>query len=120
MTEEVPQSNADGVSQDAKSISDADLQALLAMDIDRYFPLLIEKYADSLYRFATYKGVVGRENAEDVVQQALMNAYTALRNHAGGYILSMNLRSWLYTIIRHESYKFINKYSSRYVSISLD
>jgi RNA polymerase sigma-70 factor (ECF subfamily) len=56
-----------------------------------------------------------REDAEDLVQQSLLNAYRAWRRFDG-----RNLRSWLIRILRNEHLSKIKRDSSRPQETALD
>ncbi len=57
-----------------------ELLSLLAGDPDGHFRLLVQVYQQRLYRFALR--LAGRpEDAEDIVQEAFLHAYYALKVH---------------------------------------
>jgi RNA polymerase sigma factor (sigma-70 family) len=62
---------------------------------DRAFEEIVRRYRSSLVTFAG--GIVPGDHAEDVVQEALTKAHTAL----GRGDAEINLRPWLYTIVRN-------------------
>ena len=76
---------------------DEELLSLLAADLDGHFRQLVELYQQRLYLFALR--LVGHpHDAEDMVQEAFMRAYYALRGTPARKVHILNLRSWLYTI----------------------
>ena len=76
---------------------DEHLLSLLASDLDDHFRQLVEVYQQRLYLFA--KRLVGRpDDAEDIVQEAFLRAYYALKGTPTRKIRILNLRKWLYTI----------------------
>jgi RNA polymerase sigma-70 factor (ECF subfamily) len=73
------------------------LPTLLAQDLDHYFGELALAYQDRLYAFAlSLTGSV--QDAEDIVQEALLGAYITLGNYPAGRIRLLQLRSWLYKL----------------------
>ena len=72
---------------------DQELLSLLASDLDGHFRRLVEVYQQRLYLFALR--LAGRpDDAEDIVQEAFLRAYYALK----GKIRILNLHKWLITI----------------------
>lgn len=77
--------------------TDLALVARLAANLDTAFPALVEAHAARLYTIADrYLGVPG--DAEEVAQDALVRAYTALAGYDAERIRELNLRPWLATI----------------------
>ena len=77
--------------------TDLALAARLAANLDSAFPALVDAHAARLYTIADrYLGVPG--DAEEVAQDALVRAYTALAGYDAARIRSLNLRPWLATI----------------------
>jgi RNA polymerase sigma factor (sigma-70 family) len=74
--------------------SDERLVSLARTGHNQAFVAIVSRYQRELLVFARRSGPEGR--AEDVVQQALLNAFVALR---GGTEV-VHLRGWLYTIVR--------------------
>jgi RNA polymerase sigma factor (sigma-70 family) len=73
------------------------LPALLAQDLDHYFGELALSYQDRLYAFAlSLTGSV--QDAEDIVQEALLGAYITLVNYPAERTRLLKLRSWLYKL----------------------
>jgi RNA polymerase sigma-70 factor (ECF subfamily) len=76
---------------------DEELLALLATDLDHHFRLLVENYQQRLYRFALH--LTGHPaDAEDIVQEAFLRAYHALKGFSVSKIRVVKLRQWLYAI----------------------
>jgi RNA polymerase sigma factor (sigma-70 family) len=84
-------------SLDAKS--DEQLAALSAVGDARAFGVLVGRHRAGLLSLA--RRVVGPERAEDVLQESLLDAWSALR--AGTTV--GHVRGWLYQIVRHASWK---------------
>jgi RNA polymerase sigma factor (sigma-70 family) len=82
-----------------RSQSDERLVALAREGRERAFSTLVERYRRPLLGFARRIGA--GERAEDVVQQALMQAWTALQNGAE----VAHARGWLHQIVRHAAWK---------------
>ncbi len=73
------------------------LLARLAQDLEAAFPALVEAHAGRLYTIAhRYLGVAG--DAEEVAQDALVRAYTALGEYEATRIRGLRLKGWLATI----------------------
>lgn len=62
---------------------------------DQAFEAVVDRYRDELLRYATR--IVGDARAEDVVQQALLNALSAMRKGSQ----QIQLRPWLYRIVHN-------------------
>jgi RNA polymerase sigma factor (sigma-70 family) len=79
--------------------SDERLAALAAAGRDRAFEVLVERHRRPLLLFARH--AVGAGRAEDVVQQALLQAWRSLQ--AGAEV--KHVRGWLHQIVRHAAWK---------------
>jgi RNA polymerase sigma factor (sigma-70 family) len=77
------------------SQSDERLVALARAGHERAFTAIVERYRPELYALARRLSSEG--NGEDVVQQAFLGAFAALR--AGAEV--QHLRGWLYQIVRN-------------------
>jgi len=76
---------------------DEELLSLLATDLDSHFRRLVETYQQRLYLFALR--LTGHPaDAEDIVQEAFLRAYHALKGFPGFKIRLVKLRQWLYAI----------------------
>jgi RNA polymerase sigma-70 factor (ECF subfamily) len=76
---------------------DQELLSLLATDLDGHFRQLVEVYQQRLYHFAL--GLIVRpDDAEDIVQEAFLRAYYALKGTPTRKVRILNLRQWMYTI----------------------
>lgn len=74
-----------------------DLPELLASDLDSSFKLLVLHYQNMLYAFALrLSGSL--QDAEDIVQEALLGAYVTLLHYPPERIRALKLRAWLYTL----------------------
>jgi RNA polymerase sigma-70 factor (ECF subfamily) len=93
------------------------LPALLAQDLDRYFWKLAVAYQDQLYAFALHlTGSV--QDAEDIVQEALLGAYVTLSHYPSGRTRALQLRPWLYKLMLNVFYN--HKRKRRLLAIPLD
>jgi RNA polymerase sigma-70 factor (ECF subfamily) len=79
------------------SEEDASLVALLMQDVDSHFRQLVESYQHQLYRLML-RQVGNAQDAEDIVQEAFLRAYYALRDYAAQGVHLQYLRPWLYKI----------------------
>src|SRR5258708_17146017 len=70
--------------------------SLLATDLDGHFRQLAEVYQQRLYLLAL--SLAGRDDAEDIVQEAFIRAYYALKGTPTHKVSILNLWKWLYTI----------------------
>ncbi|HEY2770329.1 MAG TPA: RNA polymerase sigma factor [Solirubrobacteraceae bacterium] len=77
------------------SQSDERLVALAGAGHDRAFAVIVERYRGELHAHA--RRLCSDGHAEDIVQQAFLSAFAALR--AGTEV--RHLRGWLYQIVRH-------------------
>jgi RNA polymerase sigma-70 factor (ECF subfamily) len=75
----------------------AELTERLAEDLDGAFEDLVASHQDALYAFVVS---LGRDpgRAEEVVQDAFVRAYRALRSYPAQRIRAMSLRPWLHRI----------------------
>ena len=78
----------------------ADLPTLLAADLDGYFGQLVLDYQHRLYTFALHQ-TGSAEDAEDIVQEALLRAYYALGDYPAERVRTLKLQPWLYKIALH-------------------
>ena len=82
-----------------RSQSDERLVGLAQAGHERAFAVIVERYRGELQAFARRHNADGR--AEDIVQQAFLGAFAALRSGAE----IRHLRGWLYRIVRNEAIK---------------
>ncbi len=73
------------------------LLSLLATDLDRHFRQLVIFYQQRLYSFAL-RLVGSPQDAEDIVQEAFLRSYHALKSYPVFKLRALRLRPWLYTI----------------------
>jgi RNA polymerase sigma-70 factor (ECF subfamily) len=74
------------------------LLLLLASDLSRHFRLVVLIYQRQLYGLAY--GLMGHpQDAEEIVQEALIRAYRALADYPCEQICTLKLKAWLSTIV---------------------
>jgi RNA polymerase sigma-70 factor (ECF subfamily) len=73
------------------------------LDDNARFRKIVLPYTDDAYRLAHWL-TGNRTDAEDVVQDASLRAFRAIREYAGG-----NPRSWLLSIVRNTAYSWLRK-----------
>ena len=79
---------------------DEDILALLAINVDENYECLWSKYFGQLLASAL-RWTRNQEDANDVVQEAFLRAYRCLKGYPVQRVLSLKIRSWLYTITWH-------------------
>src|SRR5262249_11886802 len=77
--------------------------SLSGLDDNARFRSIVMPHIDEAYRLAHWL-TGNRTDAEDVVQDASMRAFRAIRNYAGG-----NARSWVLSIVRNTAYSWLRK-----------
>ena len=91
----------------------ADLAGALARDLDGAFEQLVVRFQDELFRFAV--GMTGDAGAaQDVVQEAFLNAHRAIRGYAPERTRALALRPWLHRIVLN---RCRNRWRSRHVEL---
>ncbi len=97
---------------------DQELLSLLATDLDSHFRQLVEVYQQRLYLFALR--LIGRPDAaEDIVQEAFIRAYYALKGTPTHKVCILNLRKWLYTITLNIFRNCTRKHEQQVISLDL-
>jgi RNA polymerase sigma-70 factor (ECF subfamily) len=74
-----------------------------ALDDNALFRAVVLPHIDEAYRLARWLAGNGTD-AEDVVQEASLRAFRAIRAYAGG-----NPRAWLLSIVRNTAYSWLRK-----------
>jgi len=77
--------------------------ALSGLDDNARFRSIVMPHIDEAYRLAHWL-TGNRTDAEDVVQDASIRAFRAIRNYAGG-----SARSWVLSIVRNTAYSWLRK-----------
>jgi RNA polymerase sigma-70 factor (ECF subfamily) len=78
-------------------IEDEDLVALLAFNLDMYYERLVSIYWQQLRNFVL-RQTGSMQDAEDIVQEAVVRAYLALERYSPQRIQHMKIRPWLYKL----------------------
>ena len=76
---------------------------MTGLDDNARFRSIVMPHIDEAYRLAHWL-TGNRTDAEDVVQDASMRAFRAIRNYAGG-----SARSWVLSIVRNTAYSWLRK-----------
>ena len=95
------------------SYTEEELIGLLAENLDEHFPLIVSLFTGKLYHFARSNFRLIEMDAEDIVQEVMMNAYNALRGYSVERILCLKLNAWMYTIAENECIKLVNRRTKR-------
>jgi len=74
-----------------------DLLSLLATDLDHHFGQLVILYQQRLFSFAL-RLVGSPQDAEDIIQEAFLRSYHALKSYPVLKVRALRIRPWLYTI----------------------
>jgi RNA polymerase sigma-70 factor, ECF subfamily len=77
-----------------------DLRVSLASDLQRGFASLVAIYQHQLYAFLLRR-LGDPQEAEDTVQETLLQAYYTLKRYPAERIQALALRAWLYKIAMH-------------------
>ncbi|MGB8669333.1 MAG: sigma-70 family RNA polymerase sigma factor [Pseudolabrys sp.] len=77
--------------------------SLSGLDDNARFRSIVMPHIDEAYRLAHWL-TGNRTDAEDVVQDASMRAFRAIRNYTGG-----SARSWVLSIVRNTAYSWLRK-----------
>ena len=81
--------------------SEDDLLSRLSTDLDPSFERLMLTYWHPLYAFVLRR-VESQQDAEDIVSEAFVRAYLALKGYPAERVRSLKLRPWLYKITYNE------------------
>ena len=84
------------------------LLARLIADVDRSFERLMLSYWHQLYTFVV-RHAVRPQDAEDIVSEAFIRAYLALKSYPAERLRTLKLRSWLYKITYHEYCRYLER-----------
>lgn len=88
----------------------------LADDLDGTFERLVRVFQDRLYAFA-HRLCASREDAEEVVQDALVRAYRALKSYPAERVRALALQAWLYRITLNVARNRMRRQRPLHVSI---
>lgn len=87
------------------SKTDEELAALALKDQD-YFACIVERYDKKLFSYIIRISGLGREDAEDILQEVFIKTYVNLNSFDGG----LKFSSWVYRITHNE---VINSYRKK-------
>ncbi len=87
---------------------EGDLLARLSTDLDPSFERLMMTYWHQLYAFVLRR-VESQQDAEDIVSEAFVRVYLALKGYPAERIRTLKLRPWLYKITYNEYCRFIGR-----------
>jgi RNA polymerase sigma-70 factor (ECF subfamily) len=93
-----------------------ELAGLLAEDLEQNFPLVVAYYTPRL--FSLCAKMVGSE-AEDIVQQTMMQVYIRFKGRDPAWFRSLNLRAYLFQSARNECYKCLKRSQAGPVPLSV-
>lgn len=99
--------------------TDSTLKRRLARDLDRAFPDLVDEMQGLVFNGAR-RWLPGRQDAEDVTQEAFVRAYQALQGYSQERIEELRLRSWLFTITLNLCRNHARTRSRRPSQVALD
>jgi RNA polymerase sigma-70 factor (ECF subfamily) len=102
-----------------QAYDDDELTRLLAVDVDAHFPKVVWKNTNKLYKFVMHHFGLSQVDAEDILQEAMMKAYIALKGYPRERILNLKLKPWIYKITRNESLKYLEKKGRKQPSVIL-
>jgi RNA polymerase sigma-70 factor, ECF subfamily len=88
--------------------NERELTGLLAENLERNFPLVVEYYTPQLFRICSR---LVREEAADMVQQTLFLVYVSFKGRTPDWLRSLNLSAYLIRSARNECYKYLKKKS---------
>ena len=97
---------------------DEDLIALLACNLDMYYERLVSIYWQQLRNFVL-RQTGSMQDAEDIVQEAVVRAYLALERYSPQRIQHMKIRPWLYKLTWNVYCNYMSR-SKPPQSVSLD
>lgn len=101
--------------------TDETLLTLLATDLNQYYGLLWQKYADNIHSYILRR-TRNIHDAEDIMQNIALRIYNALKGYSEEKIRSMVawLRPWLYKVAASAYLTYVEEHNKRLVSVSLD
>ena len=76
---------------------DEELVARLAINLEKYYEQLVSKYWQQLRNFV-FRQTGSMQDAEDIVQEAVVRAYLALERYHPQRVRQMKIRPWLYKL----------------------
>lgn len=93
-----------------------ELVSALSEDLEGTFERLVRVFQDRLYAFA-HRICASREDAQEVVQDAFVRAYRALKSYPPERVRALALQAWLYQITLNVARNRMRKKRPPHVSI---
>ncbi len=100
---------------DTSNKTDEELVAL-ALESQRYFAYLIERYEPKLLRYIFRISSVRQEEAEDILQEVFIKTYLNLND----FNQDLKFSSWIYRITHNQAISHFRKKKTRPQSIMVD
>ena len=97
---------------------EGDLAPWLAEDLDPSFERLVLTFWHPLYAFVLRR-VASQQDAEDIVSEAFVRAYLALKGYPAERVRTLKLRPWLYKITYNEYCRFLGRATPPSVPLAL-
>jgi RNA polymerase sigma-70 factor (ECF subfamily) len=97
---------------------EATLLARLSTNLDAAFEGLMTDYWPQLLAFVLRR-TTRHQDAEDILAEAWMRAYFALKGYSSERVRALKLRAWLYKITYHEYCRYMGRSTSQTVSLEL-
>ena len=94
------------------------LVARLALNLDKYYEQLVSMYWQQLRNFV-FRQTGSMQDAEDIVQEAVVRAYLALERYPPQRVQHMKIRPWLYKLTWNVYCNYMNR-SNLQQFVSLD
>ncbi len=93
-----------------------DIAALLAIDLEQHFKQLVLTYWQRLFAFMV-RHTGSAQDAEEIVQDAFVRAYYALKDYPTYKVRGLKLQPWLYKITLNVFYNRVRNISPQTVSL---
>jgi RNA polymerase sigma-70 factor (ECF subfamily) len=87
---------------------DEELVARLALNLDTYYEQLVSLYWQQLRNFV-FRQTGSVQDAEDIVQEAIVRAYLALERYSPQRIQHLKIRPWLYKLTWNVYCNYMNR-----------
>ena len=97
--------------------SDASILEELTTDLEHSFEKLMTMYWHQLYAFVLRR-TANSQDAEDILSEAFVRSYIALKGYPIERLRVLKLRSWLYKITYHEYCRYIGRITYPSASIA--
>lgn len=101
--------------QDLKNKTDAEI-VKLSLNDDSCFEELVERYEAKLMRYILRIAALGKETAEDILQEVFVKVYQNLNDFDSQFLFS----SWIYKITHNVVISYIRKFYNGPKFVSID